>query len=41
MIEKDRVWKVKTKLIPVMIQATGIISKSLRKYPSKISENLN
>jgi hypothetical protein len=29
-------WNVKTKVIPVIIGATGIISKSFRKYPSNI-----
>ena len=29
-------WKVKTKLIPVIIGATGTISKSLRQYLSNI-----
>jgi len=26
-------WNVKTKVIPVIMEATGTISKSLRKYP--------
>jgi hypothetical protein len=30
-------WNVKTKVIPVIIGATGIISKSFRKYLSTIS----
>jgi len=30
-------WNVKTKVIPVVIGATGAISKSLRKYVSNIS----
>jgi len=30
-------WNVKTKVIPVIIGATGTISKSLRKYMSNIS----
>ena len=29
-------WNVKTKLIPVIIGATGTISKSFRKYVSNI-----
>ena len=29
-------WNVKTKVIPVIIGATGTISKSLRKYVSNI-----
>ena len=29
-------WNVKTKVIPVIIEATGTISKSFRKYVSKI-----
>jgi len=29
-------WNVKTKVIPIVIEATGIISKSFRKYVSNI-----
>jgi len=32
-------WSVKTKVIPVIIGATGTISKSFRKYVSNISGN--
>jgi len=32
-------WNVKTKVIPVIIGATGIISKSFRKYVSNIPGN--
>ena len=32
-------WNVKTKVIPVIIGATGIISKSFRKYVSNITGN--
>ena len=32
-------WNVKTKLIPVIIGATGTISKSFRKYVSNIPGN--
>ena len=35
-IEIERMWNVKTKVIPVIIGATGIISKSFRKYVSNI-----
>jgi len=35
-IEIELTWYVKTKVIPVIIGATGTISKSLRKYPGKI-----
>ena len=35
-IEIQRVWNVKTKVIPVIIGATGTISKSFRKYVSNI-----
>jgi hypothetical protein len=35
-IEIQRMWNVKTKVIPVMIGATGTISKSFRKYVSNI-----
>jgi len=35
-IEKQRMCNVKTKMIPVIIGATGTISKSLRKYVSNI-----
>ena len=33
------VWNVKTKMIPVIIGATGTISKSFRKYVSNIPGN--
>ena len=33
-IEIQRMWNVKTKMIPVIIGATGTISKSFRKYVS-------
>jgi hypothetical protein len=33
---KQRTWNVKTKVIPVIIGATGTISKSFRKYVSYI-----
>jgi hypothetical protein len=32
-------WNVKTKVIPVIIGTTGTISKSFRKYVSKIPGN--
>ena len=32
-------WKVKTRVIPVIIGATGAISKSFRKYISNIPRN--
>jgi len=35
-IEIQRMWNVKTKVIPVIIGATGTISKSFRKYVSNI-----
>jgi len=35
-IEIQRMWNVKTKVIPVIIGATGTISKSFRKYVSDI-----
>jgi len=35
--EIQRMWNVKAKLIPVITWATGTISKSLRKYLSKIA----
>jgi len=35
-IEIQRMWNVKTKVIPVIIGATGTISKSFRKYMSNI-----
>jgi hypothetical protein len=34
-IEIQRVWNVEAKVIPVIIAATGTISKSLRQYLSK------
>ena len=35
----QRMWKVKRRVIPVIIGATGTISKSFRKYISNISGN--
>jgi hypothetical protein len=35
-IEIQRMWNVKTKVAPVIIGATGTISKSFRKYVSNI-----
>ena len=35
-IETQRMWNVKTKVIPVIMGATGTISKSFRKYVSNI-----
>ena len=35
-IEIERMWNVKTKVIPVIIGATGTISKTYRKYVSNI-----
>ena len=38
-IEIQSMWKVKTRVIPVIIGATGTISKSFRKYISNIPGN--
>jgi len=38
-IEIQRMWNVQTKVIPVIIGATGTISKSYRKYVSNIPGN--
>jgi hypothetical protein len=38
-IENQRMWNVKTKVIPVIIGATGTISKLFRKYVSNIQGN--
>ena len=38
-IEIQRMWNVKTKMIPVIIGATETISKSFRKYVSNIPGN--
>ena len=35
-IEMQLMWNVKTKVIPLIIGATGTISKSFRKYVSNI-----
>ena len=35
-IEIQGIWKVKTRMIQVIIGATGTISKSFRKYISKV-----
>jgi hypothetical protein len=39
-IEIQRMWNVKTKVIPVIIVATGTISTSFRKYVSNIPGNM-
>ena len=36
LIELQRMWNVKTKLMPVIIGVTGAISKSFRKYVSNM-----
>ena len=38
-IEIQRMWHVKTKVIPVIIGATGTISKTFRKYVRNIPGN--
>ena len=38
-IEIQRMWNVKTKVIPVKIGATGTIPKTFRKYVSNIPGN--
>ena len=38
-IEIQRMWNVKTRVIPVIIVATGTISKSFRKYVSDTPGN--
>ena len=38
-LEIQRMWNVKTKVVPVIIGATGTISKSFRKYVSNIPGN--
>ena len=38
-IEIQRMWNVKTKAIPVIIGASGTISKTFRKYVSNIPGN--
>ena len=38
-IEIQRMWNLKTKVIPVIIAATGTISKIFRKYASNIPGN--
>jgi RNase P/RNase MRP subunit POP5 len=38
-IEIQRVWNVKTRVIPIIIGVTGTIPKSLRKYMSTIPGN--
>jgi hypothetical protein len=35
-IEIQRMWNLKTKVVAVIIEATGTISKSFRKYVSNI-----
>jgi hypothetical protein len=38
-VEIQRMWNVKTRVIPVMIGATGTISKLFRKYVTNIPGN--
>jgi hypothetical protein len=38
-IEIQRMWDVKTRVMPVIIGATGTISKSFRKYVSTVPGN--
>ena len=38
-VEIQFMWNVKTKVIPVIIGATGTVSMSFRKYVSKIAGN--
>jgi hypothetical protein len=38
-IEIQRMWNIKIRVIPVIIGATGTISKSLKKYVSTIPGN--
>jgi hypothetical protein len=38
-IEIQRIWNVKTRVIPIISRATGTISKSFRKYVSTIPGN--
>jgi hypothetical protein len=38
-IEIERTWNVKTKVISVIIGATGTISKTFRKYVSNVPGN--
>ena len=38
-IEIQRMWNAKTKMIPVIIGATGTISKSFKKYVNNITGN--
>ena len=39
-IKIQRMWNVKTKVIPVIVGATGTISKLFRKYVSNVPGNL-
>jgi hypothetical protein len=39
MIEIQRMWNVKAKVIPVIIGMTGTISKSIRQYLSNIQKS--
>jgi hypothetical protein len=38
-IEMQRMWNVKARVIPVVIGATGTLSKSFRKYVNNIAGN--
>ena len=40
--EVNRIWKTKTKtkVVPVFIEATGIVTKNMRMYTNKVSNNI-
>jgi len=39
-IQIQRIWHVKTKVIPVVLKASGTISESFRQYVSNVPEQL-
>ncbi len=40
-IEVQRLWKMKTEVVPIVIGCTGVVAKTLKKYVKKISNKIN
>ena len=39
--EVNQIWKTKMEIVPVVIGATGTVTKKLRMYTNQISNNIN
>ena len=40
-IKVQRLWKMKTEVVPIVIGCTGVVAKTLKKYVNKISNKIN